>query len=86
MGAHRGRCFRSIRRTVKRKYEQGEEYDPFPMRWKVPAAIAPFLQGVKGQSRARHDQMGEAIARYAQHHKLTGKGAPVRAVGQARGS
>lgn len=77
---HSGRCFRSFRRTQRRKESQGERYD-FPVRWKVPVAIRPFLRGAKGQRRAQHDQFGLAIAGYAKHQQLTGKGPPVRAAG-----
>lgn len=87
MGAHTGRCFRSARKTTKRWKKQGKKYEVCPQRWKVPAAIAPFLTaGSKNQVRARFHEMGQAISRYAEHYKLTGRGAPVRAVGQARGS
>ncbi len=82
--SHTGRCFRSMRRTKRRKEAQGGSYD-FPIRWKVPAAIRPFLTGNSNQLRARHDQMGQAIAGYARHQQLTGIGAPVRAAGSARG-
>lgn len=78
--SHSGRCFRSMRRTKRRKEAQGNDYD-YPIRWKVPAVIRSFLEGNRNQIRARHDQMGLAIARYARHQQLTGKGAPVRAAG-----
>lgn len=78
--AHSGRCFRSYRRTKARKAEQGKVYE-YPIRWKVPQAIKAFLTGDARQVRARHDQMGLAISRYAQHQALTGKGPPIRAAG-----
>lgn len=77
--AHRGRCFRSKRKTIARKLRQGEPYESHPVRWKVPAVIKPFLTGNANQLRARQEQFGLAIARYAQHHALTGKGPAVRA-------
>ncbi len=80
--SHKGRCFRSYRRTRARKEAQGcEQRYVHPIRWKVPQAIAPFLVGIKGQCRATFDQFAQAIARYAKHQALTGKGAPVRAAG-----
>lgn len=84
---HSGRCFRSFRRTKARKERQGAEPYEFPIRYKVPLAIRPFLaNAAKNQCRAQHEQMGLAIARYAEHQRLTGKGPKVRAAGQARGS
>lgn len=86
--AHSGRCFRSNRRTARRKFLQGKPYEPCPTRWKVPEAIRGFLTTTPGspnQVRAQYDQMGQAIARYAQHQRATGKGPPVRAAGSARG-
>lgn len=80
--AHSGRCFRSKRATVARKARQGVEYDPHPIRWRVPAVLRPFLSGSVSQSRAQHDQYATAIGRYQQHRLATGKGAPVRAEGQ----
>lgn len=76
--SHKGRCFRSMRRTVARKARQGKPYEPHPVRWRVPQAIAAFLTGPAKQLRAGYEQMGLAIARYAQHQQLTGQGAPVR--------
>lgn len=81
--AHSGRCFRSKRATVARKKRQGVDYDPHPIRWKVPAALRPFLSGPTSQMRAQHDQFAVAIGRYNQHRTATGLGAPVRAEGQA---
>lgn len=79
---HKGRCFRSHRRTIERKAEQGERFD-YPIRYKVPQVISFFLSGgQKNQRRAQHDQFGLAIARYAEHQRLTGKGPAVRAAGQ----
>ncbi len=79
---HKGRCFRSHRRTVERKTEQGERFD-YPIRYKVPQAIMFFLpQGQKNQRRAQFEQMGLAIQRYQQHQTLTGNHGPqVRAAG-----
>lgn len=80
--SHKGRCFRSARATRRRKEARGESYD-YPVRWKVPAALRPFLTGNSNQLRARHDIFGAAIAAYAKHQQLTGQGAPIRARGAA---
>lgn len=78
---HKGRCFRQHRRAVERHAERGETYG-YPIRYKVPQIISFFLsQGQKGQKRAQEQQMGLAIARYAEHQRLTGKGPMVRAAG-----
>lgn len=79
--AHSGRCFRSKRATIARKKRQGVEYDPHPLRWKVPAALRPFLSGPANQARAQHDQFAIAIGRYNQHREATGKGPAIRAEG-----
>lgn len=84
--AHSGRCFRSNRRTARRKERQGTEYTAYPRRWKVPFAILPFLTGVRGQVRAGFEQFGNAIAKYTQHQKATGKGAPIRVAAGHRGA
>lgn len=84
---HSGRCFRSARKTKARIEAKGGSYAICPIRWKVPAAIRPFLANAqRGQTRAQHDQMGLAIQAYAKHRQMTGKGAPVRAAGAARGA
>lgn len=80
--AHSGRCFRSKRSTIARKKRQGVEYDPHPIRWKVPLALRPFLSGPISQMRAQHDQFAVAIGRYNQHREATGKGPAIRAEGQ----
>lgn len=83
MGAHTGRCFRSLRRTVERKRKQGVEFVRVETRWRVPLAIRPFLIG--NGSRAQFESMGLAIQRYADFRQKTGQGAPVRAAGSRRG-
>lgn len=80
--SHTGRCFRSARRTRVRKEAQGKTYD-FPIRYKVPVALRPFLaNAAKGQHRAQFDQMATAIVGYNKHRALTGQGAAIRAEGQ----
>lgn len=74
---HKGRCFRQHRRAVERKGDEAQH----PIRWKVPLAIRPFLNGAKNQRRARHDEFGLAIARYVKHQQATGIGPQVRALG-----
>lgn len=83
--AHRGRCFRANRRTARRKAKQVHEeaYVAHPIRWKVPEAIGAFLFGAANQVRARFGQMASAIVRYRDWQEKTGKGAPVRAAGEA---
>lgn len=76
---HKGRCFRSHRRTLARK---GSEAN-YPIRYKVPQVISFFLMGAqKNQRRAQQDQFGLAIAKYAEHQRLTGQGPKVRAAGR----
>lgn len=83
--AHSGRCFRSNRRTARRKAKQrhAEPYVAHPIRWKVPQAIANFLVGNANQLRARFDQMAQAVARYADWQAKTGKGPKVVGADQA---
>lgn len=76
--AHSGRCFRSNRKTKLRK---GAAYAAHPTRWRVPLALRPFLTGNANQTRARFDVFALAVSRYAEHQRLTGKGAPIRAAG-----
>lgn len=80
--SHKGRCFRQMRRTKARYRRRGEEYNPFPIRQKVPLALRPFLIGDGRQKSAVKDAMNIAITRYAQHQAMVG--APRR--GGARGT
>lgn len=78
---HKGSCFRQRRRTKVRKEAQGKRFD-YPIRYKLPLALMPFLfQGRDGQRRAQFDQMGSAIQRYNEHAAKVGLPA-VRAEGQ----
>lgn len=73
--AHSGPSFRSNRKTAKRKFKQGVAYDAHPPRYKVPAALQPFLNitpGSGGQQRAQFDQFALAIRKYQNHQLLTG--------------
>lgn len=70
--SHTGRCFRQGRRTRERKEKQGVEWVT-PIRYKVPAAIMPFLANAfKGQHRAGVEQMGRAIVGFNKHQALVG--------------
>lgn len=78
---HKGRCFRQRRRTKARKESKGERFD-YPIRYKVPRALMPFLFGAfANQVRAQFEQMGQAIRRYNDHAAKVGKPG-VRAEGQ----
>lgn len=69
---HSGRCFRQLRRTKARYRRRGSEYNPFPIRQKVPLALRPFLTGDVRQKSAVQAAMNLAITRYAEHQAMVG--------------
>ena len=80
---HKGRCFRQRRRTKARKESRGERFDP-PIRYKVPAALMPFLaRALTNQLRASFEQIGLAITRYNKWAGEHGK-SPVRTESEAQ--
>lgn len=81
MGAHRGRCFRAWRGTLRRKTRQGVVWE-FPIRRKVPLALRSFLIGDDRQVRAGADSMQLAIMRYAEHRQKVS--APIRKAARGR--
>lgn len=78
MSAHKGRCFRAWRGTVRRKRAQGLDWQ-YPIRQKVPLALRPFLAAESSrQLRAGANAMSLAITRYTEHQIRVG-GAQKRA-------
>jgi hypothetical protein len=73
MGAHTGRCFRALRRTKRRKVQQGESFQTAAIRQRVPLALRPFLAGPSRQKSAGLDVMNTAIALYAAARTRVGR-------------
>jgi len=83
VSGHSGRCFRATRRTKRRKELQGKRWD-YPVRWKAPLALRPFLNAEHSNTRTvQHAAFAHAVAKYAQHQRMTGGKDIIR--GAARG-